>query len=73
MATISEAADSRVKPEIRMDLAINALNAVSDLCCEAAHADKTLANVNADNLACLLGLIIDEMRDALSQTSGEVQ
>lgn len=49
----------------RMGLAIGALDAVRDLCCEAAQTEgNTLGHVDADNFACLLGLIVDEMRDA---------
>ncbi len=49
----------------RVGLALNALDAVRELCREAAtKLGNTLGHVDADNFACLLGLIVDEMRDA---------
>jgi hypothetical protein len=50
----------------RLHLALNSLDAVHELCVEAANGQPTatLAHVGADNLASLLGLIVDEMRAA---------
>ena len=49
----------------RLHMALNALDAVRDLCIEAAQASRnTLGHVDADNFASLLGLIVDEMRTA---------
>lgn len=63
MATITEM--EALAASNRIDLAVNALDAVRDLCIEAAGSRcNTLGHVDADHFASLLGLIVDEMRSA---------
>lgn len=66
MTTTNEAVMRGIDAQNQLDIAINALDAVRDLCCEAAYGQsgEGLHLVNADNFACLLGLILDEMRSA---------
>lgn len=54
----------RQDAQCRMGIAIDALSAVRDLCCEAAagQLECGLHQVNADHFASLLGLILSEMR-----------
>lgn len=54
-------------PKGRLGLAISALQAVRGLCIEAANGRdySGLSNVDADDMASLVGLIVDEMNDAL--------
>lgn len=62
--TITEAVAQKVEAHNRLDMALNALDAVRDLCVGTASLQPTTAldMVNADNFACLLGMIVDEMR-----------
>lgn len=54
-----------VDTSLCLSVAINALDAVRDILGEAAEADHgVLRNVSADNFACLLGIIVKEMRAA---------
>lgn len=50
----------------RLSLAIDALDAVRDLCCEAGNSQHGcgMSQVDADHFASLLGLIVHEMREA---------
>ncbi len=59
--------ENLLDPDFRLDLAIGALDAVRSLCMEAANGQQcpSLHLVNPDNLASLIGLIVDEMSDAL--------
>lgn len=64
--TIDTARSQQINAYNRLDLAVGALDAVRDLCCEASNAQKhnTLSHVDADNFACLLGIILGEIHDA---------
>lgn len=62
MGTNNKADAARLDAISRLDLALGALDAVKELCNEAAGAQRGLHCVDGDNLACLLGLIINEMR-----------
>ena len=55
-----------VDTHLRLSVAINALDAVRDLCGQAVEADASmlLGNVSAENFQCLIGLIVGELRAA---------
>ncbi len=54
---------------LQATIAVNALDAVRDLCMEAGgnQVGGTLHELNAENFACLLSIIVDSMREALEQ------
>lgn len=52
--------------EARRDIAIDALDAIHDLCTQAAAHGGALDLVNANSFACLLDLIVGELRGAQS-------
>ena len=49
----------------RINMATSALSAISDLCSQAAMERSDLDQVNADNFACLLGIIVNELQQGL--------
>jgi len=53
-------------PQTRLETATNALSAIQDLCFEITSVDigSGLSELRADNLGCLLTIILDEMRDS---------
>lgn len=54
----------------RLDLAVSALAAIRSFCVEAANKSMpVLAHVDADGLASLLGLVVQEMRAASGEAS----
>jgi hypothetical protein len=66
MGKITIEAARHIEAQNRLALAVQALSAVRDLCCEASNAGpgSTLHHVDADHFACLLGILLDEMREA---------
>ncbi|WP_072381561.1 hypothetical protein [Novosphingobium sp. NDB2Meth1] len=60
-------AATNVGASLQATIAVNALDAVRDLCMEAGghQASGTLPELNAENFSCLLGIIVDNMREAL--------
>lgn len=61
---ITQAQKTRIDAENRFGLAILALDAVGELCNEAANGqpNQGLSHVSGDKLACLIGILVAEMR-----------
>lgn len=60
------ALQDRFSKDMRLSVAIGALDSIRDLLDLSGTGDPTsvMQNVNADNFACLLGIIVNEMRAA---------